>query len=100
MAKPTSTQTELEDLAQLKQRFEAHMDQHRLDEVEYNDRQLRQDIAHQQTMEAIDKLTLAVQPLVDGITMLVVAQKLIKWASGFAFLGVVILFFTGNNPFK
>ena len=89
-----------DEIKKLRKRFEKHMDEHRIDELDYNSRQLKQDLAQASTMEAIDKLTKAVQPLVDGITVLVVLQKLVKWASGFAFIGIVISWFSGYNPFK
>lgn len=89
-----------EEINNLKRRLETHMEEHRLDEKEYVARQLKQDLAHEKNMEAIDKLTKAVQPLVDGVVVMVALQKVVKWASGFAFLGVIIYMITGHNPFK
>lgn len=88
------------EVKRLRKRFEDHMNEHRLDEQDYNDRQLKQDLAQAAMVESIAHLTKAVQPLVDGITVLVVIHKLVKWLSGFAFLGVIVSWFTGYNPFK
>ena len=89
-----------DEIKKLRKRFEKHMDDHRLDEATYIERQVKQDLAHEKTTEAICELTKAVKPLVDGITVLVTLQKLVKWASGFAFIGVIIAAVTGHNPFK
>tara|TARA_R110000851_G_scaffold317339_1_gene480768 strand:+ start:1911 stop:2228 length:318 start_codon:yes stop_codon:yes gene_type:complete len=84
----------------LRRRFEKHLDSHRQDDREDMEKRLNQE-ANQETMvKSIAELTKAVQPLVDGVTVLVVVQKLVKWLSGFAFIGVVIATVTGNNPFK
>ena len=82
-----------DEIKKLRKRFEKHMDEHRLDDKEYS-------IQMAAMLKAIDDLTKAVQPLVDGVTVLVVLQKLVKWASGFAFLGIIISWYTGYNPFK
>lgn len=89
-----------DEIKKLRKRFEKHMDEHRLDNKDYNERQLKQDIAQASTLKAIADLTEAVKPLVDGVTVLVVIQKLVKWLSGFAFIGVIIAALTGHNPFK
>lgn len=95
------------EIERLRLRFERHMDEHRLDEHDYNDRQLKQDLARAENMKlteantkAIADLARSVQPLVDGITVLVVLQKLVKWLSGFAFIGVIATLLVNNNPFK
>ncbi len=91
------------ELAKLTERLEKHLIQHREDFDEYTQRQFKQDMAQEKNLEAISNLNKAVQPLVDGVTMFVVAQKLVKWLSGFAFLGGaiawVVTFFT-STPVK
>ena len=89
-----------EEIKRLRKRFEQHMSEHRLDEADYIARQLKQDLASDKNLEAIAKLTESVKPLVEGVIVLVVLQKLIKWLSGFAFLGVIISWTLGYNPFK
>ena len=84
----------------LRKRFEKHLDNHRQDESYENEKQLKKDIDQAAMIKSVSDLTKAVQPLVDGVTVLIVMQKLVKWLSGFAFIGVVIAAVTGNNPFK
>lgn len=87
------------EIRKLRKRFEKHMDEHRSDERSYIERQLKQDLAHEKTTEAICELTKAVKPLVDGITVIVTLQKLAKWIGGLSFLGIPISWFLGYNPF-
>lgn len=89
-----------EELIKLRMRFDRHMDEHRMDAQDYNERQLQQDLSQERNIVAIDNLTKAVQPLVDGMTVLAAIHKLGKWLSGFAFIGVAISWYTGFNPFK
>lgn len=89
-----------EEIKRLRARFERHMDEHRSDEHDYIERQLRHDLAQKANTEAIARLTTAVQPLVDGVTAVVVAQKVVKWLTTFAFIGVCVDWLVTHNPFK
>lgn len=89
-----------DEIRKLRERFEKHLDCHRYDDFEYQERQRRQDEKHEANMKAIETLANAVQPLVDGITVFIVLQKFSKWAGGLAMIGVSISWFTGFNPFR
>lgn len=93
----TLTETEV---SILRKRFERHLDCYRVDSAECMERQLRQEIAHEEAMKGICDLTTATKGLVDAWTAASALQKFIKWLSGFAFLGIVISWFVGINPFK
>ena len=89
-----------DDVHKLRRRFEDHLGHHREDEHQYERRQEKQDQAHAEAMTAIAKLTEAVKPLVDGISALITIQKLVKWASGFAFIGVMAAWLMDYLPVK
>ena len=80
----------IEDTAE---KLDAHLIEYTQHRAEYLERQ-------QHNMEAIDKLTKATQGLVDAWTVANNIQRFFKWLSGFAFLGIVISWIVGFNPFK
>lgn len=96
----TDMTSDKEELLALRKRFESHLDDHRVDLQEYAERQLKQDLAHEEAMKAITELTIATKGLVDAWTTVSQIQKFFKWLSGFAFLGIVISWAVGFNPFK
>lgn len=89
-----------EEIKTLRKRFERHLDVYRIDASTSNEHQIESRIMQENTIKVVSDLTLAVQPLVDGITFLVVAQKLIKWTVGLAPLGIGIAWLAGLVPFK
>lgn len=72
-----------ERLDKLEDRLEKHMN-------EYQERQIRQDVAHAQNMEAIGELTKATKDIVDAWGALIQFQKFIKWVSAFAVVLVAV----------
>ncbi len=89
-----------DEIKKLRKRFDKHLDEHRMDDHSYMERQTKQDLAQEKTTEAICDLTEAVKPLVAGVTLFVTLHKFVKWLSGFAFLGVILSWLIGHNPFK
>jgi len=83
-----------------KKRLDAHLVEYATHRSEYLERQVHQDKLQSNNMEAIDKLTKATQGLVDTWLIANGIQKFFKWLSGFAFLGVIISWAVGFNPFK
>ena len=67
--------------------------------LEYRERQLRQDIAHEQNLEAIRRLTSATQGLVDAWLVANSFQKFIKWIASFGVLAYVIKWISDLNIF-
>lgn len=89
MSKTTEVQME-----ELKRRFDDHLKDHENIEKEQLKRDLRQDRAHQQNMEAISELTKATRGVVEAWVFANTFRKFIVWLSGFAFLGGLIAWFT------
>lgn len=89
-----------DEIIKLRERFDKHLDSHREDYEEYVERQRTQEQFSTKNAEAIAALTEATQSLVDAWKTIGAIQKFVKWLSGFAFLGIIISWFAGFNPFK
>lgn len=90
--------SDLEEIVALRERFETHLEEHRIDAVEYAERQVRQDIAHEKNMEAIAKLTEATQQVVDAWEVAIGISKLIKYLASFASLGIFLIWIVSKLP--
>ena len=82
----------------LKLRFDNHMTQHRIDAIDYEARQVRQDECHEKNMEAIDKLTKATSGLVTAYSTADNLQKFIVWLSKFSILGGALYWLASKVP--
>lgn len=77
----------LEMLAMLDKKLNDHI-------IEYEKRQLEQDLAYKRNMEAIAELTKATTDIVDAWKLANGFQKFIKWLSGFVILGTAMAWLT------
>lgn len=87
-----------DEIVKLRERFETHLEEHRLDAVEYAERQARQDAAHEKNMEAIANLTESTQRVVDAWNVGLGIGKLIKWAASFIPLVLFLLWVVSKLP--
>lgn len=79
-----------EEIKALRDRLDKHLESYQADTVKYTERQLRQDIAHAQSMEAIDKLTKATQGVVDAWVIANGFSRFLKFLSSFVILGGIL----------
>lgn len=86
------------EFAKLKAKFEDHLIEHRIKSKDYELRQERQDLKHEQNMQAIAELTAATQDVVAAWKVANGLQRFVKWLSGFAVVGAVITFVSNHFP--
>lgn len=94
----TDMAKDCEEIVKLRDRVERHLDWHRDDALEYKERQLRQDIAHENNLKAIAELTTATKGLVDAWTTASNVQKFVKWLATFAVLGTALAWIISKLP--
>lgn len=84
----------MEEVTELKRRFEDHLEDYRVHTNDEIERKVRDDERYTQTMHSIDCLAKSTKDVVDAWTFANTVQKFVKWLSGFAILGGIIAYFS------
>ena len=88
----------MEEVKELKRRFEDHLEDYRTQTIEDVARKVRDDERYTQTMHSIDCLAKSTKDVVDAWTFANTVQKFVKWLSGFAILGGIITYLSKVLP--
>ena len=87
-----------EQYIKLQRRLDDHLDEYRIHILEHDKRESNLLLALETNTKQIHDLTAAVKPLVDAVTAAVIAQKFIKWVTGFSGIAIFIAWY--NDLFK
>ncbi len=79
-----------DSLVDLNRKLDQHLNDHKVHEVTYEARCVKQEEESKRTIAAIDKLTQATTDIVEAWKVARGVQKFVKWASTFAAIGVIL----------
>jgi len=79
-----------DNLVALNKKLDQHLNDHKVYEVTYEARCVKQEEESRRTIEAIEKLTKATTEIVEAWRVVKGIQKFVKWASTFTAIGLLL----------